>query len=61
MPYGSKDIGSGNGVLPDSIKRLPEPMLTNHLSKFSQEMLKISILVMSLKIINLGMQPHNQV
>ena len=24
------NIGSGNGLLPDSTKPLPEPMLTNH-------------------------------
>ena len=24
------NIGSGNGLLPDGIKPLPEPMLTNH-------------------------------
>ena len=34
-PYGDKDlvnIGSGNGLVPDGTKSLPEPMLTNNLS-----------------------------
>ena len=33
MPYGDIDlghIGSGNGLLPDGTKPLPEPMLTVH-------------------------------
>ena len=33
MPYGAKiwvNIGSGNGLLPDGTKPLPEPMLTYH-------------------------------
>ena len=32
-PYGDRvlvNIGSGNGLLPDGTKPLPEPMLTNH-------------------------------
>ena len=32
-PYGDRDlvnIGSGNGLLPDGTKPLPEPMLTYH-------------------------------
>ena len=33
------NTGFGNGLLPDSTKRLPEPMLTNH----KREMLKICI------------------
>ena len=33
MPYDNKDlvdIGSDNGLLPDSTKALPEPVLTYH-------------------------------
>ena len=33
MPYGAKilvNIGSGNGLLPDGTKPLPEPMFTIH-------------------------------
>ena len=42
------NIGSGNGLVPDGTKPLPEPMLTNHqwgihMIVISQEMLKISI------------------
>ena len=30
-PYGDRvNIGSGNGLLPDGTKPLPEPMLTDH-------------------------------
>ena len=47
--------------LPDGIKPLPEPMLTNHQwglhpRKTSEEMLKISSLSMNLKLINLRLQ-----
>ena len=56
------NIGSGNGLLPNNIKPLPEPMLTNHqwdihLGALSQEMLMILILDMNLKITNLTLQP----
>ena len=48
-PYGDMwvNIGSGNGLLPDGNKPLPEPMLTyrhflgTHLKPISQEVLKI--------------------
>ena len=52
------NIGSGNGLLPDGTKPLPEPMLTDdqwglkcgiHLRPILQEVLKISTLKMSLK------------
>ena len=47
--------------LPDGIKPLPEPMLTNHQwglhpRKTSEEMLKITSLSMNLKLINLRLQ-----
>ena len=29
--FGNIDIGSGNGVLPDDTKPLPEPMMTHYL------------------------------
>ena len=54
------NIGSGNDLLSDDTKPLPESMLTNkssvrfcdnYLRTISQEMLHISILDMSLKII----------
>ena len=54
--YGS---GSGEGLMPDDTKPLPEPMITNHkytrscgiqMRAISQEILKIFILNMSLKI-----------
>ena len=52
------NIGSGNGLLPDGTKPLPEPVLTNHSwglvaihqRAILQEMRKISILDMSLEI-----------
>ena len=61
MPYGDRDrgnIGSGNGLLPDGTKPLPEPMLTYHqwsfvvftLQQFTQEAHEISVHDMSLKI-----------
>ena len=51
-------IGSGNGLLPDSTKPLPEPMLTDHHLKssdihiraISQEMPQPSITKIHLKI-----------
>ena len=48
------NIGSGNGLLTDGTKPLPEPMLTYHQKGFvaffiSQELLKVSIQDMSLK------------
>ena len=63
MPYGDMYLvytGSGNGLLPDSSKPLPEPMLIIRDSKIlwhspesnSQETLENTILEMSLKIIN---------
>ena len=55
------NIGSGDGLLPDGTKPLPEPMLSSievlwHTPKaISQEMLKVSILDMSLEItVNIG-------
>ena len=42
------NIGSGNGLLPDASKLLPDPMLTNH-----QEIHQPSITKISLKIIDL--------
>ena len=50
------NIGSGNGLLPDGIKPLPEPMLTDyqssdiHIRAISQEMLQSSITKIHLKI-----------
>ena len=60
------NIGSGNGLLPDGTKPLPEPMLTLrwlkscgiHPKSITQEMLKTFILGMSFKIINLSSQLH---
>ena len=46
------NIGSGNGLLADDAKPLPEPA--------SQEMLKVSLLDMSLKITNSSLQLHLQ-
>ena len=48
------NIGSGNGLLPDGTKPLPEPMLTYHQRGsvayfWEQELLKVSIQDMSLK------------
>ena len=37
------NIGSGNGLLPDGTKPLPEPILTYHQRALSLEDLKISI------------------
>ena len=59
--------GPGNGLLPESFKLLPEPMLINdevrycaiHPREISQEMLLISILDMNLKMINFIIQLHN--
>ena len=53
-------IGSRNGLLPDSTKPLPEPMLRSNntqLRAISQEILKIS-LDKSLKIINHRLKLH---
>ena len=49
------NIGSGNGLVPDSPKPLPEPMVSTwfsgtHLTPISQEVLKISIHKISLEI-----------
>ena len=57
------NIGSGNGLLPDGTKPLPEPMLTLrscgiHPKSITQGMLKTFILGMSFKIINLSSQLH---
>ena len=61
------NIDSGNGLLPNGTKPLPEPMLTNHgilsifrihLRKSSQEMLKVSVHDVSLQITHLRLQPH---
>ena len=56
------NIGSGNGLLLDGTKSLPEWTLIDHQSSLahlrviSQDMLKISILDMSLKITNSRLQ-----
>ena len=53
------NIGSGNGLLPDGTKPLPEPMLTDHQSNdhhimaISQEMPQSSIIKICLKITRL--------
>ena len=55
------NIGSGNGLLPDGTKPLPEPVLTYHQSgpvaftwgQFHMKLLNIFNLDTSLKIINL--------
>ena len=51
----SVNIGLGNGLLPDGTKPLPEPMLTyrhcNYLRTIFQEMLKMSVTEMCLKIL----------
>ena len=58
------NIGSGNGLMPDDTKPLSEPMFTNcwgwgcHQMEISQEVFKIYILDMSLKIDDLSLQPH---
>ena len=61
------NIGSGNGLLPDGTKPLPKPMLTDHqwdlvtssFGAISQDILKISVLNMSSKIINSRMLLHS--
>ena len=56
------NTGSGNGLLPDSTKPLPEPMLTDHQSSdihiraISQEMPQLSITEIRLKIMYLKFQ-----
>ena len=59
------NTGLGNGLLLDSTKPLPEPLLTNHqlgfvpfTFKISQEMIKRFILDNNLKTTNLKLQPH---
>ena len=60
------NIGSGNGLMPDGIKPLLETLLTNYqwvlvaftLKGISQEILKISVLDRSFKIINQTLQQH---
>ena len=59
-------IGSGNGLLPDGTKPLPEPMLTDasvkasdiHIRAISQEMLQPSITKICVKITNLKFRPN---
>ena len=51
---------SGNGLLPDGTKPIPEPMLTNHqwiLLAISREILKTSLLDIILKMTNLRKIP----
>ena len=43
------NIGSGNGLLPDGTKPLPEPMLTYHLRVVSQKIPQPSVIKISLK------------
>ena len=58
--------GSGNGLLPDGTKPLPEPMLTYHQLgrvaftwwQYSLEMLTMSLAKRGLKITHLKSQPH---
>ena len=60
------NIGSGNGLLPDVTKPLPEPVLTYqqwgivafHLRAISRKILKKSILDMGFEIIDLRLQLH---
>ena len=61
------NIGSGNGLLPDGTKPLPEPMLTYlqispmtdiHLRALSQEDLKMPINKTRLKIAFLKLNPE---
>ena len=60
------NIGSGNGLLPDGTKPLPEPMLTYHQLgrvaftwwQYSLEMLTVSLTKRGLKITHLKSQPH---
>ena len=60
MLYGAEiwvNIGSGNGLLPDGTKPLPEPMLTDHQQSpvifmwehISQEIPQLSLTKISLK------------
>ena len=57
------NIGSGNGLLPDSTKPLPEPMLTDHqwspsdihIRAISQEMPQPSVTKICLKITYLNL------
>ena len=68
MPYGQikwVNIGSGNGLVPDGTKPLPEPMLTYHqwgpvtfTWGYHHWICEISILDMSLKITDFKIQPH---
>ena len=59
------NISSGNGLLPDGTKRLPEPVLT-YINvvlwilprAISQDMLNISVLDINLNISHLRLQPH---
>ena len=59
------NIGSSNALLPDGSKPLPKPVLTYqwgfvgiHLKAISKEMLRISIIEMSLKSTNIKLQLH---
>ena len=57
------NIGSGNGLLPDGTKPLPEPTLTYHHWGFVSftilhEMHKIFVFDIHLKITNKKLQPH---
>ena len=60
------NIGSGNGLMPDGTKPLPEPMLTYHQLgrvaftwwQYSLEMLTMSLIKRGLKITHLKSQPH---
>ena len=47
------NIGSGNGVLPDGTKPLPEPMLIDHMRAIRQEISQTSITKIRLKITSL--------
>ena len=56
MSYGEIDLGQ-HGLFPDDIKPLPKPMLTYinglcviHMGTFSEEILMISFIKMSLKM-----------
>ena len=57
------NFGSGNDLLPDSIKQLPEPVLTKHQKGFvaftsDQFQWNNARYDMILKITNLILQPH---
>ena len=58
------NIGSGNGLLPDGTKPLPEPFLLIirlydfHIRAISQELLKTHILDTDLEMNSLILQPH---